>query len=91
MPRVSLQLGSTEAVKAAVKAGLGVSLVLASSVAEEVRGGSLRAIPVAAPELRKDLFVIWRDSGTRHIPAPAFVAHLLADDVTASGDGQPLR
>ena len=39
-PRIALQLGSTEAVKEAVKAGLGVSLVLRSAVAEEVRNGS---------------------------------------------------
>jgi DNA-binding transcriptional LysR family regulator len=90
-PRVSLQLGSTEAVKAAVKAGLGVSLVLASSVAEEVRSGSLRAIPVVRPKLQKDLFVIWRDGGTRRIPVHAFVAHLLANDVTGSENGQVLQ
>ena len=75
-PRIALQLGSTEAVKEAVKAGLGVSLVLRSAVAEEVRNGSL---PIQRPALEKDLFVIWRDTGVSHISAPAFVTHLLGD------------
>lgn len=73
-PRVShLQLGSTEAVKQAVKAGLGVSLVLRSAVAEEAASGSLRAILVK-PELNKNIFVIWRSTGAAAVPR--FVMHL---------------
>jgi len=76
-PRVSLQLGSTEAVKQAVKAGLGVSLVLRSTVMDEVRHGRLNVIPIADPPLAKDLFVIWRRSGVRHLAPPSFVRHLI--------------
>ncbi|MGA8294545.1 MAG: LysR family transcriptional regulator, partial [Rhodoplanes sp.] len=43
--------GSTEAVKRAVRAGLGVSLVLASSVADEVAAGHLVALPLADADL----------------------------------------
>lgn len=89
LPRVSLQLGSTEAVKQAVKAGLGVSLVLQSAVTEEASSGSVRAIPVVQPELKKDLLVIWRDSGVRHISAPAFAMHLIGDLLDASEHGAP--
>lgn len=78
-PRSSRQLGSTEAVKQAVKAGLGVSLVLRSAVAEEIVSGSLRAIPVTQPDLRKDILVIWRDDGVRHVSPPAFALHLIGD------------
>jgi DNA-binding transcriptional LysR family regulator len=56
--RVSMNVGSTEAVKAAVKAGLGVSLVFASAVEAEVRSGSLRALSVSEVDITKDLFVI---------------------------------
>lgn len=83
MPRVSLQLGSTEAVKQAVKAGLGVSLVLQSAVTEEVRSKTLCAIPLAEPALVKDLFVIWPDTGARRLPAPAFVHHLIGNEARA--------
>lgn len=56
--RIAANLGSTEAVKAAVKAGLGVSLVLASAVREEVETGSLKALPIAGTTLEKDIWVI---------------------------------
>lgn len=77
MPRISLQLGSTEAVKQAVKAGIGISLVLASAVTDEVTAGTLRAIPFLEPPLHKDLFVIW-PNGVSGTPIPAFARHLLA-------------
>ena len=86
-PRASRQLGSTEAVKQAVKAGLGVSLVLQSAVADEVGSGNLRAIPVVQPELKKELLVIWRDSGVRHVSAPAFAMHL----IEPRSGGTPVR
>lgn len=76
LPRVSMQLGSTEAVKQAVKAGMGASLVLASSVQEEARSGSLRAIPVAAPGLAKELMIIWRETPPGRLSVPAFISHL---------------
>lgn len=85
--RASRQLGSTEAVKQAVKAGLGLSLVLHSAVAEEASAGSLRAIPVVKPTLSKELFVIWRDSGVRHVAAPAFAIHLIGDSGVRQATG----
>lgn len=75
-PAVSMQLGSTEAVKQAVKAGLGVSLVLAAAVREEVRTGTLRAIPVSDPGLAKGLMVICPEAIARHPPVSTFVNHL---------------
>ncbi len=75
-PRVTMQLGSTEAVKQAVMAGVGISLVLACAVKAEVAGGALRAIELREPPLTKDLYVIWRDGG-RQCPPPPFAQHLL--------------
>ncbi|WP_328185912.1 LysR family transcriptional regulator [Marinobacter sp. OP 3.4] len=78
LPTVTMQLGSTEAVKQAVRAGLGISLVMASAVEEEVRAGSLCAVPVAGAELQKEVFVTWRETP---FPVPGvhqFVDHLLA-------------
>lgn len=77
MPRVSRQLGSTEAVKQAVKAGLGISLVLASSVADAVKAGSLVAIPLAGSGLDKELFVAWKQTGAGG-QVKAFLEHLSA-------------
>jgi len=75
-PEVSMQLGSTEAVKQAVKAGLGISLVLAAAVSDEVRAGTLRAIPVSSPGLAKELMVICPEAIARHPPVSTFVSHL---------------
>lgn len=63
--KTSMNLGSTEAVKQWVKAGLGISLVLAGTVEQERRDGSLCAIPLEGEPLCKELYVVWRDS-TRH-------------------------
>ena len=60
MPKVTMQLGSTEAVKQAVRAGLGISLVFSSAVADEVRHGSLCAIPIEDNALRKSIQLVWR-------------------------------
>lgn len=75
-PEVSMQLGSTEAVKQAVKAGLGISLVLAAAVEEDVRSGTLVAIPVSKPGLAKELMVICPEAIARHPPVSTFISQL---------------
>jgi DNA-binding transcriptional LysR family regulator len=75
-PSVSMELGSTEAVKQSVKSGLGASLVLASAVTEETRSGSLVAIPVCGQGLAKDLMVISPEAIARQPPVSTFVDHI---------------
>ncbi|MBD2248047.1 LysR family transcriptional regulator [Nostoc sp. FACHB-888] len=77
--RISMQLGSTEAVKRAVQAGLGVSIVLSKSVTQEVQAGLLYAIPIDVDNktLRKELFVIWRNSISCKNPVHQFAQILL--------------
>ena len=61
---ITMHLGSTEAVKRAVQAGLGISIVLSSSVTLEVQTGKLIAVPLIFNQqsLTKNLWVIWRDT-----------------------------
>ncbi len=62
-------LGSTEAVKRAVRSGLGVSVVLASSVRDEVASGVLVARPIDHVAARKSFFVVCRsDLHARDLP-----------------------
>ena len=75
-PRVSMRLGSTEAVKQAVRAGLGVSLVLAAAVSEEVRTGTLKAIPVTSQGLEKSLQVIVPEAVSEQPALAVFINHL---------------
>lgn len=55
---IGLTVGSTAAVKEAVKAGLGISIVMASSVREETANGSLSRLSIAGTTLAKDLYAI---------------------------------
>lgn len=75
--RVSAQLGSTEAVKRAVQAGFGISLVLAASVAQELAAGSLAALRIAGVTLDKQLYVIRDKDSLMDSPSRRFAQHLL--------------
>jgi DNA-binding transcriptional LysR family regulator len=59
------QLGSTEAVKRAVRAGLGISIVMESSVTDEVRAGTLCTVLLEGVTLKKTLYAAHR----AHVPA----------------------
>ena len=79
--QIGMRLGSTEAVKQWVKAGLGVSLVLAGTVADECREGTLVAIPLEGEAPNKELYVVWRESLAADSPARAFGEWLAAHAV----------
>lgn len=83
MPTVTMQLGSTEAVKQAVRAGLGISLVFASAVRDEVKYGSLCAIPVEDNALIKSIQLVWRQHPTAQHERPGFVDYLLQNSMAA--------
>ncbi|MEZ5785731.1 MAG: LysR family transcriptional regulator [Xanthobacteraceae bacterium] len=75
--------GSTEAVKRAVRAGLGISLVLAAAVADEVAAGELVALPFAGADLVKDIRLIVPDPLPAGSAAAQFAAHALGGLVDA--------
>ena len=79
--QVSLQLGSTEAVKHAVMAGLGVSVVLEGAVVNEVRAGRLHALPLSEAKPGKELLVIERADQLPTAPASRFAEHLLQQEI----------
>ncbi len=74
----AVNLGSTAAVKAAVQAGLGVSLVLAAAADAEVAAGRLHTLTLAGPPLRKTLWLSHRRALVASDPAAAFSQALLA-------------
>jgi DNA-binding transcriptional LysR family regulator len=82
----AVNLGSTAAVKAAVHAGVGVSLVLATAAEAEVAAGRLRTLTLDGPQLRKTIWVSHRRALVPSDPAAAFTEALLA---TADGGRQP--
>lgn len=76
-PNPVLQLGNTEAVKRAVREGLGVSVVFAAAVADEVAAGTLCVRPVAGTRPAKDLLVVLPAETLPESSAARFADHLL--------------
>ena len=87
--RVSFQLGSTEAVKSAVQSGLGISMVLASSVRDEVSSGALKALQIDGLSMEKELVVVHR----RGLPADSmvvrFATHLTGNETVTGAVAEP--
>jgi DNA-binding transcriptional LysR family regulator len=77
--KAGLQLGSTEAVKQAVRAGLGVSVTLASAVRDEIAAGVLATPRLRDGRLSKRLYSIVPDHAPRESPARRFDAFLRQD------------
>jgi DNA-binding transcriptional LysR family regulator len=76
---VRFRLEGTEAVKMAVRHGLGVSLVLSSAVASEVAAGHLVARPLADADVAKDIYCITPEDLPATSGAYRFREQLLAD------------
>lgn len=74
--KVGLQLGSTEAVKQAVRAGLGISITFESAVRDEVKAGLIHALHLRETRLAKPLFSILPESLAPDNPARRFDAFL---------------
>jgi DNA-binding transcriptional LysR family regulator len=77
-PRAMRRLDSTEAVKRAVAASLGVSLVLESAVEEEVRAGKLAVVPLRGRPLYKTIHLAHQADLPEHAPARRIVELMLA-------------
>lgn len=74
----TVNLGSTAAVKEAVHAGLGISLVLVGTVTAETSTGRLRALTVDGPPLRKTLWAAHRAALAPDDPAALFTRSLIS-------------
>ena len=70
------QMGSTEAVVQAIKAGLGISILSPIAVAEELQIGTLRALDVTNVNLTRHFYLTMHRRRTRSPLAKAFVSHL---------------
>jgi DNA-binding transcriptional LysR family regulator len=71
--------GSTDAVKQAVKAGLGVSIVSKFSVADELRFKILKEIKVKDVEMKRNFYVITHRKRTLPVAYNAFLEHIRSE------------
>ena len=74
---VSLTLGSTEGVKRAVMAGLGLSVAMLSSVSSELAAWDLHAVRIEGMQLEKELYVVMPEHLPFNAPARQFSEFLL--------------
>jgi len=87
--RVAAHLGSNEAVKRAVIAGVGVSFVSAISVQRELDQGSLVQIPVAGIEIKRQFYLAKRKG--RELSPAAIALSTVLTELYADEEGNLLQ
>lgn len=84
-----MELGSTGAVKSAVEAGLGVTMLSPSSVKHELALGLLHAVPIADASFKRQFYSIRLKSTLLPIAAVAFLNFLRERQISeASEEGE---
>lgn len=81
--KIAIELGHPEAIKRAVKAGLGAALLFQCSVAEELEAGTLRAIRVEGLDVAVPIHLVHR-AGRQFSSAQQRVIDAIADSVAAT-------
>jgi len=89
---VAAVLGSTDAVKQGVKAGIGWSVVSRRAVEEEIAAGTLRVAPIAA-RMRRSFYAVSHTRRSLTAGCQAFIDHLAsrAADPTRAAAREPRR
>lgn len=77
--RVTGEMGSTQAIKQAVKAGVGISLISKRAVAEECQHGILHCVKVRDLRFKRAFYLVINTTRTRSPLAEAFFAFLVAE------------
>ncbi|MBR0933761.1 LysR family transcriptional regulator [Bradyrhizobium jicamae] len=70
-PKRTLEIGSTEAIKQAVAAGVGVAIVSTATSDDQVRLGKLRVIPIKGTRIER---MLWQLKSSGRLDVPAAVA-----------------
>ncbi|MBI2987717.1 MAG: LysR family transcriptional regulator [Deltaproteobacteria bacterium] len=73
---VIMELGSTEAVKEALIAGFGISILSRTSIQREIRDGFLKEVPIRGLKLERDFFQVFHRRRTLSPVSQAFVHFL---------------
>ncbi|SFD89535.1 DNA-binding transcriptional regulator, LysR family [Lentibacillus persicus] len=68
-----MELGTTQAIKSAVEAGLGVSIVSRLTVAQELKQGMLKEVPIRHLTLKRDLWLVRKNERFHKNNAVSFV------------------
>ncbi|MFH1137170.1 MAG: selenium metabolism-associated LysR family transcriptional regulator [Pseudomonadota bacterium] len=74
------EMGGTEAVRQAVKAGLGVSILSRVAIADELKYGLLTNIPVEGLDLSRRFYLVYNRRKTKSPVCNAFIEFLRRDE-----------
>ncbi|MBI4526232.1 MAG: LysR family transcriptional regulator [Deltaproteobacteria bacterium] len=74
--RVVMELGSTEAVKEALIAGLGVSILSRTSIQREIQNGLLREVPIRGFKMERDFYLVFHRQRALSPVSHAFIQFL---------------
>lgn len=74
---VVAELGSTEAIRQAVKAGAGVSVISLRAIQEDLERGTLRTVPLEGVRLIRDFYLVYHKNRSRSPLCETFVTFLL--------------
>ena len=77
--RVVGEMGSTQAIKQGVKAGVGISLISKRAVAEECQHGTLHCVKVKDLRFRRAFYLVTSTTRSRSPLAEAFRAFLISE------------
>jgi DNA-binding transcriptional LysR family regulator len=77
---VRAEMGSSEAVRQAVRAGLGIAILSSLAVAEDIARGVLQSLPIAGIRMQRPFFLVHRRGRQLSPLATAFCDHLIAGD-----------
>ena len=81
--RVTLELGSNEAIKEAVQQGVGVAVLSLYSVHKELEAGRLLALPLKNLHCDRDMYVVKDRRRVLPLPARLFLTYLETNPVPA--------
>jgi len=83
--RVTLELGSNEAIKEAVQRGVGVAVLSVYAVHKELEAGRLLAVSVKDIHCDRDMYVVQDSRRVLPYPARLFMTYLEANPIPALG------
>lgn len=74
--KVAAVFGSTDAVKQAVKSGMGLAIVSRLAVEEELKHRVLKKVSLAAPRMKRNFYIITHKKRALPLPYTLFLEHL---------------
>jgi DNA-binding transcriptional LysR family regulator len=77
-----MELATNEAVKQAVIAGLGCSIMPLIGIKNELQNGDLKIVPVKGFPIKSNWYLIWLKSKKFSLPAQAFLKYLKQEKTT---------